>query len=381
MRFGWRVILFLLPVLIPIGLLEMAFDVTGESWPMSRVLDVQRAEKAEVPFSRYYFSQSFNTYKREGAKQANARILVAGSSRVMRIRSKIFEPMGHAVYNAGGLLQRPSDIAALVDLIERGDIQRPDVLIIGIDPWWIRVDRERASWVYDEDETETAGAHLEAIRRFSVLSWQRGWQNPFGEGQKGQTKTIGLAARLSGSGFVLDGSRVVGSRFIEEFDDSRKYVDAEVPPVITRVRSKLIQFRLPVAVSQKSVESILTSLETLQIMGTEVVVLFQPFSTEVVEALTESPELAGWFEYYYGGLRDSLQEKGILVSAVKDPSYFGLDDTFMLDGFHPSEVLAAHIVQDVIRRAPPSSTLQEVDQTRLTSLIEGAYSPVVLEKP
>ena len=372
---------FLTPILIPVMLLEIAFDGTGESWPMNRVLAAQSTQGDDIPFSRAYFSQSFNTYKREGAHLANAQILVAGSSRVMRIRSRLFEPMAETFYNAGGIVQQSTDLDGLVDLIESGYIRRPGVFVLGVDPWWIKRGQARSTWVNEADDTETVGAHVEAIRRFVLLSWQRGWQNPLTAKNGDIIMGIGLAAWRDGRGFIRDGSRRAGSIAVEEFEKTGEYVDRESPPVITRVHSNIEPFTVPAEVDTGSVRLILENVDDLISTGTEVIVLFQPFSSEVADELTESTVLNDWLEYYYGPFADSLREIGANVRVYKDPSHFGVDDTYMEDGFHPTEVLAGRIVLDALGSASPSSLLHGVDQERLTLLIESAHSPWTFDKP
>jgi hypothetical protein len=297
----------------------------------------------------------------------------------MQIRSDFFSPFDHEFYNAGGLLQHAGDVLALIDGIGSGAIRRPDLLLIGIDPWWLKTGPDRRTWIYDEDETATVGAHVEAIRSFFRGVWTFGYVNPLRKPVLGAG--IGLGARWHGIGFKIDGSRTIDVERIEELERTGRYRDAERPPVIERVVKRTGQFTIPAVIDSALAETVIHKLKTLDQQGTEVIALFQPFSNEVWNRLESDPELNTWMRGYFADFGAALEDADVQVVRVEAPATFDLDDVYMLDGFHAGAVLDGRTVLRACRQAPEGSLLGQVDTLSLKRLIRDAESPLDFRKP
>lgn len=107
-------------------------------------------------------------------------------------------------------------------------------------------------------------------------------------------------------------------------------------------------------------------------MEIEVFVFLPPFSNEVTEEISQSDELKKWWEDYWDIVPKILTTQGFKVLVVRNPSILGLDDRYMLDGFHPSEVFVAVMLLDWLENVSSSSMLSSIDLGHLKSLLNNS---------
>jgi hypothetical protein len=330
-----------------------------------------------------FFPHGFNVFKLAGIRHRQPGILVVGSSRVMQIRDRSFQPLESEFYNAGGLLQSVFDLNTLAGMLVDGEISQPEVMIVGIDPWWLKSIGWDASWLVDDDQGYGFAVHLGALRMVArklalgdLFAAAVRTDSPyFGYG------AIGASARFEGSGFRKDGSHQRPPREVLEFIDTPVYVDRERPPVIERVRELKKNFAVPASVDRERVQLVIDSLSTMSDLGIEVHVFLPPFSSEVFQALDESEALKAWWDYYKVEFPALLEAEGFAVIPVAEPASLGLDDLYMCDGFHPSEVYMGHVVRNLVEAAPASSPLQRVDVSALSDWIDAAQTPLAFQAP
>ena len=168
-RFCWRVGVFFAPLLVLGVLFEFAMWRTGETWPVSRVIDTQLSlGTTSSLYSRMLFSQQLNVYKYAMIKRTRPKIVMHGTSRVMQIRDFMFHPLEQWFYNAGGMMQSPQDVATYAERIRSGDLPKPEVLIFGIDPWWVKEGDSHEGWLDSQslqDDVKLFPAHIKAARQ------------------------------------------------------------------------------------------------------------------------------------------------------------------------------------------------------------------------
>ena len=378
-----RLALFALPLLCIFAALEWMLWHTGDSLPVARI-HKQQTRLADTLYGRRYFSQQFNVYKMAGIRLRKPTILVIGSSRVMQFRDLMFAPLQREFYNAGGILQNAFDLRAFSELVVAGEIPLPRILIAGIDPWWLKKGYGEATWLHDPDEAYSPAAHVSALRQ--ILSSGGQLADLFADyrlpartlsGQLG----MGSLARRNSSGFRGDGSKHPPLEVLLDYARSPGYVDRESPPVIERIIRHGKPFSLPAVVDEARVQLMVESLAAIKKQGVEVYAFLPPFSSAAFAALEQDRELAPWWRYYTENLPRALKRQGIEVISIQRPADLGLDDRFMLDGFHPSEVFIAQVVRSLLELAPASSLLQGVDLTLLEQRVEKAALPLSLERP
>jgi hypothetical protein len=383
-KFLGRLAIFLFPLFLIVATIELVWWRAGDTWPVDEALATQHRNADETLYGRGYFSQQFGIYKLAGIRNKRPLILAVGSSRVMQIRDFMFTPLEEHFYNAGGLLSNPFDLSWLANAFEKRDLPIPKVIIVGLDPWWLRANRDLKTWLTDEDEAFSFVGHLEVMRGIGKR-WEIGdlidslilpSRSPYFN-----YHAIGSAARKHGHGFRKDGSRQYNPEILLDYLKNPRYVDREDPPVVDRIHRLRRQFTVPVIVDNKRVQLILKSLQMMQEVGIEVYAFMPPFSSEVFKALDESVKLREWWQYYKNDFPNLLIKLGIKVIPVAQPAHLGLSDSYMIDGFHPSEVYIAHVVRSIIVNTRNSSYLKDVDVDKLSNRIKAASIPLAFEIP
>ncbi len=378
-----RILTFLFPFLIISIILEFGLWKTGDLWAPQYALHQQQASANESIYGPRFFSDQFNIYKLSGIRYRHPSILVIGSSRVMQIRDIMFHPLETEFYNGGGLLRNAFDLEAFAAMLMRGELPLPKVLIIGIDPWWLRTNYGETTWLHDSDERFSFAGHIEAFRQIvkkgafqKVFAATSSLKSPvFGH------ETIGTFARIDGTGFRKDGSSLYPPKVLLEFMETPIYVDRESPSIIDRIQMARREFSLPAVIDEKRVNLIVKALSLIQKKGVEVHAFMPPFSTEAFEALETSPPLNQWWDYYKNEFPKLLEKNNIMLVPVSHPVQFDLNDTYMFDGWHPSEVYIGDLMKRMIEQAPDSSYLKNVNIENLTALIEKASIPLTFHLP
>jgi len=383
LRFALRVLAFGFPLLAPALVFETALFRTGESWPIGLVVRRQ-SQAPESVFGRQILSQQFNLYKLANIRNRAPAILVVGSSRVMQFRGFLFHPSEAAFYNAGGLIQTDADLIEYAREVRAGALPAPKALIVGIDPWWLKTGASPRQWVTDSPWSDAAlrfGEHVQAAR--SLLKSR---DVPFGDALAGRLERtpaygypgFGLAALAYGDGERHDGSHLYTIGILD-FLRSRQFHDRETPTILQRVRESSHQFTPADSLDARRIDAFIAALQSLRERGVEVETFLPPYSDEVLAALDEAAP--GWWIDYRDRLPERLRAAGFVCLPVGSPASYNLDDRYMFDGFHPSEVFDSYLLERLVSMAKPGGTLSKVDVEHLRKLRSGrrviplAFSP------
>ncbi|MDH5587778.1 MAG: hypothetical protein OEZ05_14245, partial [Nitrospirota bacterium] len=346
-----KILIFLSPFIV-IGLaFEFALWKTGDLWTPQFALHHQQKSSKESIYGPRFFSDQFNIYKLSGIRYRQPWILAIGSSRVMQIRDIMFSPMEAKFYNGGGILRNALDLETFAAMLVGEELPLPKVLIVGLDPWWLRTNYGSTTWLHDPDEHLSFAGHIEAFRQTfkkgafkKVITATSVSESPhFGY------ETIGTSARIEGAGFRKDGSSLYPPNVFLEFLESPQYIDRESPAIIDRILTARREFALPAEIDEKRVKMIIDALALIQKKGVEIVAFMPPFSTEAFEAIENSQPLRQWWTYYKTEFPKLLKKHHILVVSVSHPGEFHLQDTSMFDGWHPSEVFIGHLMAQMLK--------------------------------
>jgi hypothetical protein len=385
--FGKHLLLFFTPLLAAVCLFEWALWRSGESWSSSYVARTQ-VELGNAPslYSRLLFSEQFPLYKHEMTKQKRPKILILGTSRVMQVRDFVFHPLETSFYNAGGMIQSVYDMELYAQWIQNGVVPKPAVMIIGIDPWWIKRGRKRHnSRLTERDETSFLAGHVEAARRFirirtfpwdTILSGAPRLSPSYGY------YAIGAGALYYEGGFRGDGSLQLEPKIILESIQDPRHKRRRRPTIIDRIQRQIWEFQPPTSSDPSRLAVFIAAVSRLKALGIEVYVFLPPFSDEataVWEKLAVWSDL--WHTYQYD-LPAQLRQAGIFCLPLAIPTQDGFDDTYMYDGYHPSEIYAASIAKHILHHVPPRSFLKQVDLGHLDALLSRPHvSPLAFEFP
>lgn len=383
LRFALRVLAFGFPLLAPALVFETALLRTGESWPIGLVV-WRQSQVPESVYGREVLSQQFNLYKLANIRNRAPAILIVGSSRVMQFRGFLFHPSEAAFYNAGGLIQTDADLIEYAREVRAGALPAPQALIVGIDPWWLKTGASPHQWLTDSPWSDAAlrfGEHVQAARYLL-----KSHDVPFGDALAGRLERtpaygypgFGLAALAYGDGERRDGSHLYTIGILD-FLRNRKFHDRETPTILQRVRESSHQFTPADSLDARRIDAFIAALQSLRERGVEVETFLPPFSSEVFHALDEMQ--TGWWLDYRDRLPAQIRRAGFVCLPVGTPADFGLDDRYMFDGFHPSEVFDSYLLERLVSMAKPGGALSKVDVQHLRKLRSGprviplAFSP------
>jgi hypothetical protein len=380
--FALRVAVFCAPLLLGAALFEFAMYRTGDNWPVSKVIAAQSAlagAGGESLYGRANFSQQYNLSRSEIIKRRHPRILALGSSRVMQFRDFIFHPHEQEFYNGGGLIQNVNDLVAYTKQVREGRLPAPQVIIIGIDPWWVSEATdppEKKSWLEgEEDAVYQFAFHVEAARYLlrtgkSSFPWKTVLAGKPRVSPFYNYPAFGIAAVSAGIGERFsDGSFLYTSDLVD-FIRHPVYRDRLAMPVLDQVKRTYFLFAPTSKVERVRAGMLVQSLASLKAMGIEVYAYEPPFSTEVRQALDESKALETWWTEYKGWLCEQVESAGVPCLPIVRQEDYGLDDSYMFDGIHPGEVYDSYILETLVKRAAPGSLLASIDLHYLAALRE-----------
>jgi hypothetical protein len=378
---------FFLPLLGLIAFFEFAIWRTGEAWPLVWVVDTQLSLGTTPSlYGRALFSQQFNLYKYEMIKRKQPKIVMHGTSRVMQTRDFMFHPLEHWFYNAGGMIQSPQDVATYAERIRIGDLPKSEVLIFGVDPWWVKEGNTHAGWLDSaslQDDVRLFAAHIEAARLLmgrGVFPWKALVAGAPSSSPGYRYQAIGAKPLLDGSGFRIDGSLQLELEMVLESMRDPRYKDRY--KILQMVTDYLAPFTLPARVDPRLVTLLLTALTELRDMGIEVYVFLPPFASPVQTVFETSPTWQPFWRAYHLDLPARLRAAGIACLPLSVPQQDGFDDRYMYDGYHPTEIYAAALVKQIVQQASPHSLLREVDLAYLDALLSSTYAtPLSFERP
>ena len=323
-KFLRDILFFALPLAVVTFVYEYPMYMLGETMPIERVLEKQ--ENGGL-FMRKYLGQEFNTYKTIGLEKTQPKIVVVGSSRTMQFRGEYFK---EKFYNAGGLLQNHQDLAYFLN-----EEQSADFFIIGLDSWWYKKDNVETakSWLGKGGEIVKGSQRFNALKRIADV---------FGDTRKTRIrKNIGANAQLANGGFRRDGSMKVDDERVNLLLRENKFIDTENPPISKRIAEGLTSRFTISEIDTTAFQATIDQIKRFEKKGKKVLVYLPPFTNESVKTFAETKAQSAFYAFTMEYMAAQLATNNISFIPVEQPNDYKVDDTFFMDGIHPSEVFVA----------------------------------------
>lgn len=358
-KFVYKLLFFLLPIFFIAGIYEVAMSDMGETHSMKKVHDLQE-NNHEVLFMRKILSQEFNFYKEFGIKKYAPEILIVGSSRVMQFRSSYFKG---SFYNAGGLLQNKWDLNKFIK-----SSLGAQKIIIGIDPWWFKEDNidNSKSWIGAKEELVSSKDRYLGLLKPSLV-FSSFFKNRI-------LYNIGANAQIGNGGFRFDGSMKIPDERIELLETEKKFIDTESPPIKERIINGLtLRFSLSKIDTNSFIESVKLISERIKMGNEKIIVYLPPFSNESTMSLTKTESQHKFKVFMYEFMPKILRKYKVPFIGIESPSDYALDDTYFIDGIHPSEVFVS---LQWLKYAYQTST---IDSFKLKDMIDNRFNNLVFE--
>ena len=322
---------------------EAVLQWSGELWPIDRVLAYQRTHPDSL-FLRAT-DQVFYAYKYRAIVETRPGILVAGSSRTMKFRAEMFGDRARDFYNAGGILNSLRDAHDFAMALPTS--RTPDVLLLGVDLWWLN-DLVAPVYRFESEISKGTGVDEHVVAMRWLFTQPRSLAAETASIVRGGNRAIGISARERGGGFRFDGSfksRVPAPRAASEWG----FVDRETPTIIDRVRNAYANFPPSDRVSAERLGLLDRTLARLQQKHVVVVGYLPPFASEVVAQLRSDPRHSRFWTEFRRAMPELFRRHGFPLVDASETSAFGMDDRAMSDGEHAEETFHVHVLKAMLR--------------------------------
>lgn len=326
-KFLIKISIFIIPTLIVLSSYEYLLFKLGETKTIPYVFKIQEENTLSL-YMRKYLPQDFNNYKLYGIQKKQPNVISTGSSRMMQVRSEFFND---SYYNAAGLLYNIRDLNDFL----KSDI-KANTILIGIDPWWFKYDNLKTE--INERDFKYTKAKFDLSRYNSLIDYHKILSDFF---KKRIQKNIGANAQLSNGGFRLDGSLKVPDHRVNLLLKEKIFIDVEDPKTKTRITKGLTPYFSISKFDTIKFENSIKLVKSLLDNGKNVIVYLPPFSSESYNSLKNTKKQGDMFEFITVHMPKVMDTYGIKYIPTENPSLYNLDDTYFIDGFHPSEVFVA----------------------------------------
>ena len=368
-HFILKTLLYLLPVLLLIGVLEYIMYLNRETVQINVVIEEQVNSKHELYYFKDFFDNSPYSYKVKMAERKNARILVIGQSTVLQFGKEMFAPFQDSFYNIGFSIHNVYGLQSILGMIEKKKIRRPDLMIIGIDADLIKKRLFENDYLDEQtlnfDPAEHIRYHfagMQILLKQMVFNHSLAFipHSNLGYGQSG----------MRGEGFRRDGSLHYAG-IISNYLENPIYVDRGGYKAM--LKNKDYIFTAPYELDSMKMQVLGECLKKLKAIGVQVVLFFPPISNDFYSFFSSDAKFNNFFNTYLA-LQDTFEAKHFNVIRFTTPKRFGLTDNYMLDGIHPGEVFVGKLWYNFIVSKPRTGIISRIDTAGLNRLTNTGYN-------
>lgn len=280
-------------------------------------------------------------------EQKKPKVVAIGSSRVMQFRSNYF--INRDFYTMGGTAGSIIDAGKTFERIKKSYI--PEVVILGVDLWWLNPNCSHASnlenlaavreskykkifqlvgFMKNDKEMRDMIFHMEDIRAMDAV---------------GNRKAVGLSAAVKAEGYRLaDGSYQYGNILTKDFPTSEElFRDTH-----KRLEHRDRRFESAMDIDYKEFEKLKALIENMKSSGCHVIVFLPPFPNEIYNVMATNDD----WRFLLANFRESIKEycagEEIQFFDFSNVLWIGSNDDECLDGFHGSEVTYTKIIRAML---------------------------------
>jgi hypothetical protein len=185
-------------------------------------------------------------------------------------------------------------------------------------------------------------------------------------------KTVGLAAKTQTSGFRNDGSYRYGA--LIDVPPAQRSAEKRMKNAFERMEDSDESFEHGDSINPHTLAEVGRLLDWCKSHGIKVTAYFPPFAPSVIEAMRQPPHHYRYLETLFPQVSEVFTEKGFrLFDFTLVP---GSTDEQFIDGFHPSERVAATILLEMAKEDPLAREI--IDGERVRTLLSQSQDPLVL---
>jgi len=349
------VLVFALPVLLIVGVPELALWRIGESWPIERVIATQRRHP-DVIWHRGLFDQEYHRYKYEYLKVAKPPIVALGSSRAMEFRSQMFGDHGGDFYAAGGALQRIEDLDELLKALPD---YRPRVAILAVDVRWfngpyVATLGPPGRFTFDIHYKPLSRwqAHITAVR---MLLWSTRWPKVVWHARTQHPEHLGVPIP-DVEGFRSDGSMKYRYRPTPGFP----FINRQPFPLTKRIAQNTAEFVPTTQAATPQIDVLRSSIEELHRRGTLVLAFIPPYHSDVRRAIEANPTQRAFHVDFHERIDALAAELDVPLIDASDPTRLGADDRYLIDDSHGYETYELLVLREFVKDSRVAAALPGV---------------------
>lgn len=368
--FAKLVVLFWLPIIVVLLALEWVLWVSGETWPLERVIIAQEANRDAV-FMRDYLDQNFYRYKYLQIQRRHPRIISVGSSRVMKFRSLMFGNQSSQFYNAGGMTRSIGDLQAFIEALPADTT--PEVVILGVDMWWLNDNFPESTEDGFSSGMHEDGAYIWQGHVLAMRALVCDLKEMYERADTGDT--IGIHARLARTGFRFDGSMkddmktpVTPAEWVYRDRDEKE-------PFAGRIRMGIKRFQFTYGISPALVRQLRKALLQMKLRHILVIGFNPPLASECARLMQTHPKQRMLWEQYQQQVPAIFYELGLPFYNASAPDKLGLNDSYMQDGIHAQETFHVHLLQHLCKDKRVQSAMPDLSRTTHKLLEAPATNP------
>lgn len=352
---------------LPYLLIGIIFLLIGEFFlfnfkelvPISEITDKQSTSKKEIFYGRRLLPENLSLYKYEMLLKTQPEVLVLGQSVVLQFRDYMFKPFHDKFYNTGLLVRNHKDIEMILDDIESKKVDKPKLIILGVDFSFLTetnfLDNQKLTF---SDDLFDSKAHMRALQSVFFGGGKVRYlpKEDWGYGKDG----------ISGRGYRNDGSYRYKPE-LEQYIFEKTNFDEHL---INKLNAKSHPFSAPFKFSNDKAKGLETILKRIKDLDISLVIIFSPMTDGFYnEALKDIEFKQFWSEYSI--LQNELSLKGFDVIPFSTPATYQINDDYMIDADHPSEVYNSIALLKFLEAYKGNDqNIIQIDKNHLRSLID-----------
>jgi hypothetical protein len=333
-KFIYKVLVYLLPVLLFFALPYIILEVAGE------LKDLSNVKVAQGNLLGLAYSDQSKDYKLRELLVRRPAVLAVGTSRVLQIRNFFFkEPQ--TFFNGGMVISKIGDLPCLTDEWSRANY-RPEVIILGVDHFFFNEqwDDLKGKCEYN---TKVSGLNLLSKSSLDVYA-------SLIDGKIQLKKVMdnyhlyGLTAIMNSAGFrTEDGSYYYG-KVITDFKNGTKVSFEEAE---TRIKRGTMRLKWGAEVNENAVNILKSFVDYCAKKNIELVMFMPPYPTSVYKRMVDSGKYG-----YVIKLDSSLSSHNLRVHNFSSLESIGSEDNEAVDGLHGSEVAYLRLIRELCKQEP-----------------------------
>jgi len=341
-KFVIRFLPFLLIGIVYASIGEYFLSELKENVSIEEVTELQKNSDKELYYGRQVLGNSISNYKVTMFRKKQPEVMTLGQSVTLQFRDFMFEPFEQDFYNTGLMSRNLKDIEYVTRLFETGEVKTPKFIFFATDLSLVLnpsfLDKQEFTRTPPTDRATESRSHLKGIQKvYLSAALRRPPEEDFGFGKAG----------MEGKGYRNDGTYRHKPNIEKFIEEKGLYNDGELSE---KLEKKVIPFLLPMKYDNSKEKRLLEILDRLRQLNIELLLYIPPYSDTFFEkAKKDVVFMSFWKEYM--NFQQKLIELDYDVIPFTTPGQMGLEDNYMVDAEHPSEVFCAIQLRNYVKNS------------------------------